>query len=113
MREKLGKSYHSVNFSVGFIHRSFGDECDIRHEGEKAGVSGSNWHFNNCCFTYWIRKLVTLYGGKSDDIFYLIIAQFLGGFASYSIMPLAYTLAADFLSDNLRPKAVVMLNSSG
>ena len=37
----------------------------------------------------------------------------MGGFASYSIMPLAYTLVSDFLSDHYRPRAIVMLNSSG
>ncbi len=62
---------------------------------------------------FLVLWLVTLYGGMVGDIFYLIIAQFLGGFASYSIMPLAYTLVADFLSDQYRPKAIVMLNSSG
>ena len=56
---------------------------------------------------------VTLYGGLTGNIMYLIIAQFLGGFASYSIMPLAYTIVSDFLSDEYRPKAIVMLNSSG
>lgn len=49
----------------------------------------------------------------NKNIGLLMISQFLRGFGAESLMPLCYTLCADFLSDRLRPKAIVILNTCG
>ncbi len=54
-----------------------------------------------------------LFGSSNKNPYILMISQFMRGFGAESIMPLCYTLCADFLSDTLRPKAIAMLNSSG
>lgn len=54
-----------------------------------------------------------LFGSYIGNVYVLMASQFMRGFGAESIVPLCYTLCADFLSDNLRPKAIVFLNSSG
>ena len=52
-------------------------------------------------------------GAFMTNPYLLMISQFMRGFGAESIMPLCYTMCADFLSDKMRPKAIVVLNSSG
>jgi MFS family permease len=64
-----------------------------------------------CIFLFYI--LVLLIGAYNTNPILLMISQFMRGFGAESIMPLCYTMCADFFSDKMRPKAIVMLNSSG
>ena len=64
-------------------------------------------------FSKFCVNVVTIQGGLSGSILSLIIAQFMLGFGSYSILPLGYTILYDFFSDSFRPIAVIIVNAVG
>ena len=55
--------------------------------------------------------LGTFLGAYFNIIFLSILGQFLVGFGSYSMVTLCFTLLADFCSDQLRSRAIVIINS--
>lgn len=57
--------------------------------------------------------IALLLGTFNRNVYVLMISQFMRGFGAEAIYPLCYTLCADFMSDKIRPKAIVFLNSSG
>lgn len=51
-------------------------------------------------------------GGWFHVIVLVICGQFLCGFGAYAMVTLGYTLLADFCSDELRSRAVIIINSA-
>ncbi len=56
--------------------------------------------------------LVTLIGGWVKSIPVLIIAQFVQGFGTSSILSLSYAFLSDFCSDQFKPRAVIIVNTA-
>lgn len=56
-------------------------------------------------------KIGSFTGAYFHIIFLVILGQFLIGFGAYAMVTLCYTLLADFCSDSLRSRAVVIINS--
>lgn len=82
----------------------------MQKEEKKPSYSHFQSFFLGLYVTLLLNK-VSFVGAYFHLIFMVIIGQFLCGFGAYSMVTLCYTLLADFCSDELRSRAVVIINS--
>lgn len=55
---------------------------------------------------------MTAVGGWQKSIPTVIVAQFIQGFGISSIVTLSYAFLSDFLSEKLKPRAVIVVNTA-
>lgn len=65
-----------------------------------------------CLLIVSVGLIITAIGGWHKSIPTVIVAQFIQGFGISSIVTLSYAFLTDFLSDKLKPRAVIIVNTA-
>lgn len=65
-----------------------------------------------CLLIVSVGLSMTAIGGWLNSIPTVIVAQFIQGFGISSIVTLSYAFLTDFLSEKLKPRAVIIVNTA-